>query len=73
MRETLSKQGIGTGIHYPAPVHLQPAYAGRIAAGPSGLGHSERAAKEVLSLPMYPELPPPNVERVIAALARSER
>lgn len=51
----LQAHGIGTGIHYPTPVHLLPAYADlgyRAGAFP----HSEQAANEVLSLPMYPEL-----------------
>jgi dTDP-4-amino-4,6-dideoxygalactose transaminase len=51
----LQAHGIATGIHYPTPVHLLPAYADlgyRAGAFP----HSEAAANEVLSLPMYPEL-----------------
>ncbi len=51
----LRSQGIGTLIHYPAPVHAQPAYAGRISIG-EGLPHTEAAAREILSLPMFPEL-----------------
>ena len=51
----LREQGIGTLVHYPQPVHLQPAYANRLATSGT-LPHSERAATEVLSLPMYPEL-----------------
>ncbi|GIW09514.1 MAG: glutamine--scyllo-inositol aminotransferase [Dehalococcoidia bacterium] len=59
--------GVAPGVHYPLPVHLQPAYRGRIAtAGP--LTESERAAREVLSLPIYPELQPEEVEMVIATL-----
>lgn len=64
----LRDAGIGTGIHYPAPVHLQPAYLGRIAMGPTGLGHTERAAREVLSLPLYPELTDDQVGMVCGAL-----
>jgi dTDP-4-amino-4,6-dideoxygalactose transaminase len=64
----LREAGIGTGIHYPAPVHLQPAYVGRVAAGPTGLGETERAAREVLSLPLYPELTDEQVTRVCEAL-----
>ncbi len=42
----LNARGIGTNIHYPVPVHLQPAYRGRVAIGPGGLGRaSARAAK----------------------------
>jgi dTDP-4-amino-4,6-dideoxygalactose transaminase len=51
-------------------VHLQPAYAGRVALGPSRCVESERAAAEVLSLPMWPELTDNQVEAVCAALTR---
>jgi dTDP-4-amino-4,6-dideoxygalactose transaminase len=68
LRALLSRLGVGTGIHYPVPVHLQPAYRGRIALGPSGLAHSEHAAREVLSLPIYPQLPPEQVDHVITAV-----
>jgi dTDP-4-amino-4,6-dideoxygalactose transaminase len=68
LRERLLARGIGTTIHYPLPVHLQPAYRGRLAAGPGGLGESERAAREVLSLPLYPELGDAAVAAVVAAL-----
>lgn len=68
LREKLRQRGIGTGIHYPVPVHLQPAYAGRIAIGPDGLAESERAAFEVLSLPIYPQLGETAARHVIAAL-----
>lgn len=64
----LKAQGIGTGIHYPVPVHLQPAYAGRVALGPAGCAETARAAGEVFSLPMYPELDDAAVERVCAAI-----
>ena len=64
----LREQGIGTGIHYPMPVHLQPAYQDRVALGPARCQASETAAAEVLSLPMYPELTDAQVEQVCAAL-----
>jgi len=63
----LREHGIAAGIHYPVPVHLQTAYRGRI-AGSSALPETERAAREVLSLPMYPELPASSVEAVCNAL-----
>jgi dTDP-3-amino-3,4,6-trideoxy-alpha-D-glucose transaminase len=64
LREYLSQHDIGSGIHYPLPVHLQPAYRDtRI--GPGGLPVTERAAETVLSLPMYPELSMECVDRVI--------
>ena len=59
--------GIGTGVHYPVPVHLQPAYAGRVALGPSRCAATERAAAEVMSLPIWPELNAEQVERICAA------
>jgi dTDP-4-amino-4,6-dideoxygalactose transaminase len=68
LQAALTARGIGTNIHYPVPVHLQPAYRGRIALGPSGMTHSERAAAEVLSLPMFPQLTDAQVVRVITAL-----
>ncbi|HEX4367016.1 MAG TPA: DegT/DnrJ/EryC1/StrS family aminotransferase [Rhodopila sp.] len=64
----LKENGIGTGIHYPAPVHLQPAYAGRVALGPGGCPESETAAGEILSLPLYPELTDAEVETVCDVL-----
>jgi len=70
LRERLRAAGIGTAIHYPAPVHRQPAYEGRLVAGPAGLGVSERAAAQILSLPIYPQLPHEAVERVIAEIRR---
>jgi dTDP-4-amino-4,6-dideoxygalactose transaminase len=70
LREHLSKAGIGTGIHYPLPVHLHPAYRGRVPVGPTGLCHSEVVAREILSLPMYPQLADAAVDRVIAETRR---
>lgn len=66
LRHWLQERQIGTGIHYPSPVHHQPAYAG-IRIGPGGLAHTERAAREVLSLPLFPELGMDSVDTVIAA------
>jgi hypothetical protein len=68
VRTALRQHGIGTGVHYPVPVHRQPAYAGRVALGPAGCRESERAAAEVFSLPMYAELTDVEVARVAAAL-----
>jgi dTDP-4-amino-4,6-dideoxygalactose transaminase len=67
LQRTLQSNGIGTGIHYPVPVHLQPAYEDA-AYGPGDFPHAERAANEVLSLPMYPELSFTNVEMIVAAV-----
>jgi dTDP-4-amino-4,6-dideoxygalactose transaminase len=53
MASFLKEKRIGALVHYPVPVHMQPAYRGRAAAR---LPHTERAVSEVLSLPIYPEL-----------------
>jgi len=63
LRAHLLAAGIAAGIHYPTPVHRQPAYAGRLRCGP--LPVTERLAATVLSLPLYPELGLPDQDRVI--------
>jgi dTDP-4-amino-4,6-dideoxygalactose transaminase len=68
LRDYLNARGIRTGIHYPTPVHLQPAYRNRVAAGASGLDVSERAARQILSLPMYPQLSDEMIDRVVGAV-----
>lgn len=68
VQAALKAQGIGTGVHYPVPVHLQAAYKDRIALGPAGCAETAKAAQEVLSVPMYPELSDAQVERICAAL-----
>src|SRR5438105_13478878 len=65
LREHLRAAAIGTGIHYPVPVHLHPAYRNRVALGPTGLRNSERVAGDILSLPIYPQLADSAVDRVI--------
>jgi dTDP-4-amino-4,6-dideoxygalactose transaminase len=71
LQSRLREAGIGTGIHYPTPVHLQPAYGGRVALGPSGCRITEVQAGQVLSLPIYPELTDAQVARVCEALRRA--
>lgn len=68
VRERMAERGVGTLIHYPVPVHLQPAYKGRPWLAGGALPATEAAASEVLSLPMYPELTDGEVAEVIAAL-----
>jgi dTDP-4-amino-4,6-dideoxygalactose transaminase len=60
----LKARGVGALVHYPVPVHLQPAYRGRL-RGSDSLPETERAAREVLSLPMSPELTEAEVDGVI--------
>ncbi|HWX47389.1 MAG TPA: DegT/DnrJ/EryC1/StrS family aminotransferase [Roseomonas sp.] len=64
----LRAQGVATAIHYPLPVHQQEAYRDRTPLGPAGCAETEAAAREVLSLPIYPELNDAQVELVCAAL-----
>ena len=66
----LRELGVGTGIHYPVPVHLQPAYFRRVALGPAGCRQSEIAAAEVMSLPVYPELTDGDLTIIREALRR---
>lgn len=63
----LAAHGIGTLVHYPCPVHLQPAYAVP-AYAPMPLTETERWAARVLSLPMYPQLLPEQARRVAQAV-----
>jgi UDP-2-acetamido-2-deoxy-ribo-hexuluronate aminotransferase len=62
----LAEVGIETAVHYPLPLHLQPAFAGIQRAG--GLDQAERLANEVLCLPIYPGLTATNQQRVIGAI-----
>jgi len=67
LQRYLRDKGIATLIHYSMPVHVQPAYKGRL-PGCGNLAETERIAHEVLSLPIYPELSEPDVKQVIAAV-----
>jgi dTDP-4-amino-4,6-dideoxygalactose transaminase len=63
----LAQQGIGTGIHYPIPLHLQKAYAClKYQAGDFPV--TENVAAEILSLPMFPQLTPDQVQAVVEAI-----
>ena len=65
----LEKDGIGTQIHYPVPVHRQKAFTKHFGTPPR-LPQTEQIAEEILSLPLYPELEPETVDRVIEAVNR---
>lgn len=67
LRRRLGEAGISTGIHYPVPVHLQPAYAD-LGYGRGDFPESEAFAAETLSLPIFPDLSTANVDRVCAVL-----
>jgi dTDP-4-amino-4,6-dideoxygalactose transaminase len=65
--ECLHELGIGAGLHYPVPIHLQEAYRSR-GLGPGSFPVAEAQAGSVLSLPMYPELRQDQIERVADAV-----
>lgn len=67
LRAELRQRDIQTGIHYPVPVHLQPAYAD-LGYGRGTFPVAEQAAAEVLALPIYPEMTGSQLEEVAAAL-----
>ena len=67
LAEALRSRGIATLVHYPIPLHLQPAFA-VLGGRPGDLPVAERAAREVLSLPLHPELTDAQVRAVAAAV-----
>ena len=70
LQSALQADGIQTGIHYPVPAHLQPAYAD-LGYGRGAFPRSEAAAEQVLSLPLYPELSPHAVAQVAGAIKKA--
>jgi dTDP-4-amino-4,6-dideoxygalactose transaminase len=67
VKDALQRQGIGAGVHYPLPLHEQPAF-GYLGYAPDDLPVTSRAARRVLSLPLYPEITRAQVECVAGAL-----
>jgi len=72
LQQGLHAEGIQTGIHYPFPIHLLPAFAD-LGYRSGDFPHAERAAAEVLSLPMFPELTPEQIGTVCDAVRRLAR
>jgi len=68
LRSLLKANSIETSVLYPVPVHLQPAYLEAVTLGPGGLPVTEQACREILSLPMYPELDDSDVLRIAETL-----
>jgi len=68
MMSALKDQGIGTGIHYPIPLHLQKAYQ-HLGYREGDFPVCEQLAKEIVSLPMFPQLKPEQQQRVVKAVA----
>jgi dTDP-4-amino-4,6-dideoxygalactose transaminase len=67
LQDALQRQEIQFGVHYPIPIHLQPAWA-ELNYSAGDFPHAEKAADEVLSLPIYPELTPENIHSVVGAI-----
>jgi len=70
LAEYLNSHGVSTGLHYPLPIHLQRCYR-EWAYGLGRLPVTERAAAEILSLPMFPGLTPSAQQRVVTVLAEA--
>lgn len=68
----LNAEGIGAGVHYPAPVHLTPAFS-HLGHGRGAFPHAELAADRMLSLPLFPQITAGQQQRVVAALADALR
>ncbi|RPJ73248.1 MAG: DegT/DnrJ/EryC1/StrS family aminotransferase [Desulfobacteraceae bacterium] len=66
LQQHLTRKGVGTGLHYPLPLHLQKAYA-HMGFRPGDFPASEAAAARLLSLPMYAELTREQIEYVVAS------
>jgi dTDP-4-amino-4,6-dideoxygalactose transaminase len=71
LQRHLAEEGIETGVHYPIPVHLQPGLHGRDWRAAGGLETTEALARDVLSLPLYPELGDDGVEQVCETIERA--
>ena len=68
-RHYMEEMGIGTALHYPFPIHLQPAFEGRIRGG-TDLSYTESLYERIVSLPMFPELTDMQVGRICNALRK---
>jgi dTDP-4-amino-4,6-dideoxygalactose transaminase len=67
LQQLLNERNIGSAVYYPVPLHLQPLYSS-LGHKAGDFPHAEHAAKEVISLPMYPELRSEQIARVAAAV-----
>jgi dTDP-4-amino-4,6-dideoxygalactose transaminase len=70
IRDRMAADGVATAIHYPRPIHLQPAFA-HLGQAPGACPIAERAADEMISLPMFPELTLDQLDHVVATLRRA--
>jgi dTDP-4-amino-4,6-dideoxygalactose transaminase len=67
LRDFLAQRSIQTGLHYPIPLHLQPCYSS-MKLGPGSFPHAEASARELISLPLFPEMTGEQVDWVIASV-----
>lgn len=67
LRSHLDRYGVASGIHYPTPIHLQPAYAD-LGLGPGSLPVAERLAAECCSLPIFPAIEDAQIAETVAAV-----
>jgi dTDP-4-amino-4,6-dideoxygalactose transaminase len=72
LQRVLGERDIGSGIHFPIPIHLQPA-CGALGYREGELPHTERAARDVLSIPMYAELTQAQLERVASTILSARK
>jgi dTDP-4-amino-4,6-dideoxygalactose transaminase len=70
IRNAMTEAGVATAIHYPTPIHLQKAFA-HLGQGPGSCPVAERAAREMISLPMFPDMTDAQVDRVCEVLSAS--
>jgi dTDP-4-amino-4,6-dideoxygalactose transaminase len=70
LQKVLNDKGVATGLHYPIPVHLQPCFA-HLGYKLGDLPHSEKAAAEEISLPMFAELTDEQIHTIVAAVKAS--
>jgi len=72
LREFLSERGVAAGVHYPLPIHLQPGYQQKVIVG-GRLRHTETLFREILSLPIHPQLTDDEVRRTAKLVVEHER
>ena len=70
LQAELARQGIGTGIHYPVPLHLQKAYA-HLGYRAGDFPVTEKLTPQIVSLPMFPQLTKQQIDRVVAAVSNA--